>query len=101
MHDGAYTTLEAAARHMLSPVDGAESYDAEQLRSEFRDVLRLEQTDEMIAAVSVDDSQGVSLSDDQVSDLLAFLESLTSPSIATLPMRDVPERVPSGLPLAD
>jgi hypothetical protein len=55
----------------------------------------------MIAAVSVDDSQGVSLSDDQVSDLLAFLESLTSPSIATLPMRDVPERVPSGLPLAD
>lgn len=101
MHDGAYTTLAAAVRHMLRPVDSAADYDATQLRAEFRDVLRLDQTADLIAAVGEDDAQHVSLSDEEVADLLAFLNSLTSPSVATLPTTDVPERVPSGLPLAD
>lgn len=101
MHDGAYTTLEAAVRHMLRPVDAAAGYDAAQLREEFRAVLRMDQTADMVAAVAEDDVQHVTLSNAEVADLLAFLNSLTSPSIATLPTTDVPEQVPSGLPLAD
>ena len=42
----------------------------------------------------------VSLTDGEVSDLLAFLESLTDPSSRDLEAL-VPESVPSGLPVAD
>ncbi len=44
--------------------------------------------------------RGVSLSDAEVADLLAFLESLTDPSSRDL-SGVVPETVPSGLSVAD
>lgn len=101
MHDGAYTSLAAAVRHMLDPVGATESYDPEQLREEFRSVLRSDQSEEMIGAVSETDAQRVQLTEEEVADLVAFLQALTSPTVAELPTRDVPASVPSGLPLAD
>jgi len=38
---------------------------------------------------------------DNVADLVAFLEALTSPGPSDLPLTDTPASVPSGLPLAD
>lgn len=92
---------EAAVRHMLDPIGAMESYATEQRREEFRGVLRSDQSEEMISAVSEEDPHRVQLTDDEVADLVAILNALTSPTVAELPTRDVLARVPSGLPLAD
>jgi cytochrome c peroxidase len=42
----------------------------------------------------------IELTDAELSDLLAFLESLTDPAATDL-SADVPDSVPSGLPVAD
>jgi cytochrome c peroxidase len=101
MHDGAYTTLEAAVRHELNPRSGGAAYDPIALTDEMSRVFRGEQMVDIVAVATQEDTQTVSLSDAEVADLVAFLEALTSPSVADMAIRDVPERVPSGLPLAD
>jgi hypothetical protein len=40
------------------------------------------------------------MSDDEVNEILTFLEALTDPAAADLG-RDVPDSVPSGLPVRD
>lgn len=101
MHDGAYVTLESTVRHQLDPRAGGEGYDASALTNEMTNVYRGEQMGEIVAAAQPDDVKAVELTDAQVADIVAFLEALTSPSVGDMAIRDVPERVPSGLPLAD
>lgn len=101
MHAGAFTTLEAAVRHCADPVRSARTYDPTQLAGDMQALYRADQTPAIIAAVDPADLQAVALSDGEVADLVAFLESLSSPTLNVLGLRDVPERVPSGLPLAD
>ena len=53
------------------------------------------------ALVDPQETEAIQLTDGEVAELIVFLESLTSPSVGTLLLRDFPESVPSGLPLAD
>ena len=100
MHDGAYTSLEAAVRHHLDPIGSCESYDEAQLAPRFRDEVQSDPAAvaRMTASLSPLLAEPPALSDAEVDDLLAFLEALTSPSAAE-GLVEVPAEVPSGLPV--
>ena len=86
-HDGAYTTLEGMVRHHLNPSQAIANYDVNQLDSSV-------QTDDMdtntqLALTKLLQAQAagesllvnVDLSDDEVAQLLAFLDALTDPCL--------------------
>lgn len=102
MHAGAYTTLEGAVRHMLDPAAALLAYDPSQLAPDLRDTVQNDP--ETITAVLANLDPAVveprRLGDAQVAEIVAFLESLTDPRAGDLG-RDVPDAVPSGLPVAD
>jgi cytochrome c peroxidase len=100
MHNGAYTTLEAAVRHHLDVERGLREYDPTQLDEEFRAYVH--QRDEIIEEVlsTLDEPTPIDLTDQEVDALVAFLESLTSPSARDMTHLE-PEALPSGLPVAD
>ncbi len=106
MHNGAYTSLEAVIRHHLDPVAGLRNYDSSQLAPDLRGhvvtdsstvagALRaarlLTTLDPLVATPR-------SLTDQQIDQLLAFLNALTDPAAASLESL-VPDAVPSGLPV--
>ncbi|UCC82180.1 MAG: cytochrome-c peroxidase [Gemmatimonadota bacterium] len=128
-HDGAYDRLEDVVRHHLDPVGSLERYVADpDALPRLNGVLeltavgaRLSQSwlsDQRLAGFLMRDTwvQGhpelrariaaanelaaIALSDTEVEDLLAFLESLTDPASRDL-SEVVPRRVPSGLPVED
>ena len=102
MHDGAYTTLEGAVRHVLDPATALRHYDVSQLAPDMQSTFQGgEQTLSAILA-NLDPLVATPprLSDDEVNDILTFLEALTDPAAADLG-RDVPDSVPSGLPVHD
>lgn len=100
MHNGVYTTLEAALRHHLDVRDGLRNYDPSQLDEEFQRYVHNEP--ELLDSVeeTLVDIEATTLTDDEVDALLAFLESLTSPTARELDELE-PQTVPSGLPLPD
>jgi cytochrome c peroxidase len=100
MHNGAYTTLEAAVRHHLDPTSALVSYDPSQLAPALQPRVRNDPATihQILAAVDPLVSRPVVLRDHDVGDLLAFLHSLTSPTLGTLP-QVIPDAVPSGLPV--
>jgi cytochrome c peroxidase len=102
MHDGAYTSLESAVRHVLDPVTALRHYDVSQLAPEMRPMFR--GSEETLAAIlgNLDPlvAEPTALSDDEVNQLLTFLEALTDPAAIDLGS-DVPDSVPSGLPVRD
>jgi cytochrome c peroxidase len=102
MHDGAYTTLEAAVRHYLNTDAGLRAYDATQLREDLRtsQVSDASIVDAMAASIDVMVRSPLTLSDAEVGDIVAFLKSLTDPSSRDL-SGTVPASVPSGLPVHD
>jgi cytochrome c peroxidase len=81
MHNGAYTTLEAAVRHQLNPVQELENYDPSQLEPEFRGAVH--QDKEVIRMVKKTMPEELKFpkfySDEEVADLVAFMKALTSP----------------------
>jgi cytochrome c peroxidase len=96
MHDGAFTSLEAVIRHHVDPEDSLTGYDVGQAigptihfldPASFRQAI-LNNLDPMLDVPE--------LSDDEIADLVAFLESLTDPAARDLAAL-VPESVPSGL----
>lgn len=100
MHDGAYTSLELAVRHMVNPVQGLLSYDTSMLRPALRSsVLSAPQQIEAILA-HVDPSAvgDRGLLDSEVDDLLAFLNALTDERATNLEHL-IPAAVPSGIPV--
>jgi cytochrome c peroxidase len=102
MHDGAYTTLAGAVRHMLDPASSLLAYDPSQLAPALYGTFQDDATilDAILANLDEKVLDPVLLSDAQVADLLAFLTALTDPAAADL-RGDIPDRVPSGLPVAD
>jgi len=102
MHDGAYTTLEAAVRHQLDPSASLRSYDVGQVAPDLRDTFQDEEEtlDAILATLDPLKETPLALSDSQVNQLLEFLEALTDPAAVDL-SDQVPDRVPSGLPVAD
>ena len=128
-HSGAYMKLEAVVRHHLDPESSLEGYDMERnplpvlrnvvvlasnnaaFEQRFLSGARLEgflmrdsfvQTNSILRRrISAANELGVTaLNDEEVSQLISFLEALTDPMVHELG-RIVPERVPSGLPVID
>lgn len=100
MHNGCYTDLEAALRHHLDPLAALHDFDTEQLDPEFHN--QVHDSDEVLSLVEETISEDIlglpALSDEEIDQLLAFLEALSSPQSAGL-AAEIPDSVPSGLPL--
>jgi cytochrome c peroxidase len=101
MHDGAFTTLEATVQHHLNPTESLRNYDVGQLTELLAETCQ--DQPETLAAIlkwytPENASEGVKLSEQEMQALLAFLDSLTSPSALDL-SHTIPESVPSGLPV--
>ncbi|MCU0488674.1 MAG: FG-GAP-like repeat-containing protein [Anaerolineales bacterium] len=98
MHNGAFTTLEAAVRHQLNPVADLQGYNPEQLSALLKDTCQdaPEVIESVLSTYRPVASQGIQLSDSEVKALLAFLDALTAPSALDL-SHTIPESVPSGL----
>jgi len=102
MHSGAYTNLEAAVRHHLNPKEALRDYDPSQLDPRFQDMVH---NKEIIGAGVLNTIDGVvanpiNLNDQEFSDLMDFLQSLTDPK-ALDQYGGIPGTVPSGLPVYD
>jgi cytochrome c peroxidase len=103
MHDGAFSTLRSAIEHHFKdPEVAIRDYDVSQLDPELQDTFQ--DDEETIAAMmeTLDESlkNPREFTDEEVEQLLAFLEALTSPSVSYL-SDEIPAEVPSGLPIAD
>ena len=100
-HAGAYATLEGVVRHHLDPVASLRRYDLS--------MAGLPDTggDDLQIAINVDDIENIaaanvlapqSLSDGDVTDIIAFLNALTDPQSIRGAL-GIPASVPSGLPI--
>lgn len=98
MHNGAYTTLEAAVRHQLNPGQELDNYDASQLEPEFRSAVHQDKEVIKLVKKTMDPNHKLPTyyTDEEVADLVAFLKAFTSPSARDLE-KFVPDSVPSGL----
>ncbi|MCB8947359.1 MAG: VCBS repeat-containing protein [Ardenticatenaceae bacterium] len=99
MHNGVYLTLEEAVRHHLNPAQMVGNYDYSQLS----DLMQADDwagTAVRTAALSAPSfaMPQRNLSDADVAAILAFLDSLTSPTARDLSFT-IPDSVPSGLPV--
>ncbi|MBV1927085.1 MAG: cytochrome-c peroxidase [Rhodobacteraceae bacterium] len=101
-HSGAYKTLEDVVRHHLDPVAGLYAYDPSQVVLPTLpgavDFNILAQPNEIAAIAAANELAPVTLTDTEVSQILAFLETLTDEQ--SLKGRlGIPQTVPSGLPV--
>ncbi len=102
MHSGAYTNLEAAVRHHLDPKESLRNYDSSQIDPRYKDMVHNKEIIEAGVLNSVDGTVAnpISLSDQELSDLMDFLRALTDPK-ALDEYSEIPNEVPSGLPVHD
>ena len=99
-HNGAYTSLEGAVRHHLDPKQGLATYETNQLDGSLEGEYRVTEKSALGIMMNLDPllSTPLELTDEEMNDLLTFLESLTSPSAKKLDeLVKVPDSVPSGL----
>lgn len=101
-HAGAYGTLEAVIRHHLDPVNSLYEFDRNFLHlPNFPgaiDFTILDDPQEMAAIAETNELEPQILSNDEVNQLLAFLNALTDP-MSSNGRLGVPQSVPSGLSL--
>ena len=101
-HNGAYPTLEGIVRHHLDPLAALDQWERDSAKLpaalwlEVGDFAVQYDTREMARQRRNIDITPRHLSDDDVSDLIAFLESLTGKTAKTRPLGR-PQTVPSGL----
>jgi cytochrome c peroxidase len=105
-HGGAYGTLEAVIRHHMDPVGSLHSYDPSQClmpsRSDLdaQDFVVQQDAKRRAGIAKANELSGISLSDEDIVELVDFLHALTDPRMNDL--RAVqPLEVPSGLPIFD
>ena len=102
MHNGAYRDLSDAVRHHFDPVGMMERYDPSQL-SPYLFPFAITSTrpvaKRILENVAPQLPVGVALSDDEFSDLMAFLHALTDPETEERQLLNIPDQVPSGLPV--
>ena len=101
-HIGAYTDLESALRHHLNPAEALQNYDPEYLSPDLQETCQMDEATHQAILETLDPLvlTPLELSDAQITDLLAFLQALTSPSAVDL-RADIPAAVPSGLPVRE
>ena len=86
-HAGSYTTLEAAVRHHLNAEQAVATYDYTQLDPDIQTTNLISNTQNALDTLEnnrlagLDTLENVELTDLQVQDLLAFLNSLTDPCV--------------------
>jgi cytochrome c peroxidase len=103
-HNGAFATLEGIVRHHLDPDASRAAWQEAEARLPrvpwlaAGDFAIRQDRIEMARQARALDIVPVALSDAEVADLLAFLESLTGAGVDRRPLGR-PERVPSGLPV--
>ena len=101
-HDGAYRDLESVVRHHLDPVARLYDYDSSQaVLPEFAgkpDFAVLALPNELAAIAVANELTPIMLSDVEVSQLIAFLNSLSDESVIKGRL-GIPVSVPSGLPV--
>ncbi len=101
-HNGAYPTLEGIVRHHLDPQQSLASWSRDMAKLPEAPWLKaidfVIQSDRLEVArhAAKIDIEPQSLSEDQIADILAFLNALTGETALTRPMGR-PETVPSGL----
>lgn len=102
MHNGAFGTLEEVIRHKMDPIEGLWNYNPTHLGPVFRRQVHTGERElaRVEATVSPQALLTPELSDDQIDDLIAFLESLTDPQAADLTHLELDE-VPSGIEIPD
>jgi len=100
MHNGAYATLRAAVKHYVNVSTALQTYDKSQLPSALQATVQDDPGTHaaILATVSPIVAPPLSLTDQQVDDIVAFLLALTDPSATDLSSQ-VPAAVPSGLPV--
>jgi cytochrome c peroxidase len=100
MHNGAFHVLEQAVRHHFAPeLCWDDDFEFQGLEPEVAQTLHRHPGLRGAVLATLDpDLPDYRPSDQDIADLLAFLESLSSPSVASLNAW-VPESVPSGLPV--
>ncbi len=101
-HDGAYATLEGVVRHHLDPVGSLMRYDPSQAvlpeLAGHDDFPVLADEEELARIAAANELEPVDLSDEEVRQIIAFLEALTD--TASVEGRlGIPATVPSGLPV--
>jgi len=100
MHDGAYDNLEDAVRHHLDPLASLASYDERALPDDLRTQVHHELDGAITANLDPDVRPLRPLTEQELEQIVAFLEALTSRTELQLPfMAGTPSSVPSGLPL--
>jgi cytochrome c peroxidase len=105
-HDGAYNTLRAVVEHNLDPVNSLQQYDPSQTVMPSRpdlDAVDFEVLNDSTVMTAIADAcelEAVTLSENQIDQLIDFLDALTDPASVDLRV-DVPSSVPSGLTLAE
>ena len=100
MHSGAYPTLEAVVRHYSDVPKAVRSYDVSQLPPELRTAYHGDEAtiDALLESLDHRLRQPLNFTNQEQSDLVAFLRSLTDPAARHLSAL-IPESVPSGLPV--
>ncbi len=80
-HDGAYTSLEAITRHMLSPAESAKAYDAKQLTQ--KNIALKDMTKNTLEAVEagIHISAKPEINKNDVADLVNYMKALTDPCV--------------------
>lgn len=101
-HNGAYLSLEDVLHHHMNPEDALREYNASTLPEIFQDEVHMdgELIWEMLETLDPLVAEPLELTDEQINQLIAFLNAQTSPSAVDLSYL-VPETVPSGLPVFD
>ncbi|MBR9649786.1 cytochrome-c peroxidase [Thalassovita aquimarina] len=102
-HSGAFPTLEAMVRHHLDPVKSLVNYDPEQailhdVAVEDNDWQAIEDRLEIAFIAASVELEPKPLSDNEVDDIVAFLNALTDEKAAKGRL-GIAETVPSGLPV--
>ena len=101
-HDGAYDDLETMVRHHLNPPKFLENYDTNQAALPSRkdldaiDFLNHNNSKARQSLLDANELSVISLSDEEIDDLMAFLYGLTDFECVNL-RHDIPLSVPSGL----
>ena len=103
-HNGAYPTLDAMIRHHADPLGSAATWTPDMAK--LPEVPWLATVDfairqdkaEMARQAAVNDLRPMSFSEQDINDLVAFLNALTGETALNRPMGR-PETVPSGLPV--
>ena len=102
MHNGTYATLEGVIRHKADALTALRNYDASQIRPEFQ--VQVHTSPDVLDAVERTViplfARPLDLTERDITDLVAFLESLTDPAATELES-ERPDSVPSGLPVVE